>query len=1048
MLALAILWTFIIASALIWNMTDLRKEIYQESVQMARVALHKDIMYRAWSSMHGGVYVPITNQTPPNPYLSDVIERDIATPSGRQLTLMNPAYMTRQVYEINKDRFDIYTHITSINPIRPQNAPDEWELNALKSFEKGEKEISEIQMMNQKEVMRLMTPFYIEESCMKCHNHQGYKIGDIRGGISVAVPLEPLKTIRSQHEWFLIFRYLCLWILGIVGICLTWVNIHRHIQHRKQVEESLLKMNEQSEQEIAERRQIEDALQIERSNLRTLMDSAPVGIIIVDNDYRIVKANKKAETLFNKKNDDWTDKRCGELIFCAKRHKNSDGCGFSEDCPLCPLMDAIEKVIVHGQTTDGQEMEVITDPEVSVEHRWLRFSVEAVILDGCRYAVAALDDITERKQSENFLKESERRFRDMLENVHLVSVMLDREGNMIFCNDFLLKLTGWQREEVVGQSWFDMFIPNGQGVREIFARHITEKTAMSHFENDILTRAGELRHISWNNTNLYDIQGNLIGSASIGEDITERKRAEQELQKAKESAEAATRAKSEFLANMSHEIRTPLNAIIGFSRIVSDKEVGELNKTQSEYLENVVKSSEHLLSLINDILDFSKIEAGKLELENTDFNLTETVEEVVNLLRFKAEEKNILLTSHIDADVPAYLRGDPTRLRQILLNLLNNAVKFTPKGEVRITVQNSKCKMQNDNFALCTLHFELSDTGIGIPKNRLDCLFQAFSQADTSTTRRFGGTGLGLAISKSLVEKMNGQIGVESVEGKGSTFWFTAEFEKSVKCDVLSVMKEDNLNTFHLTHNTSLRILIVEDNEFNQKLALHILKKLGFEADVANNGREAIRALQTVAYDLVLMDIQMPVMDGLDAAKFIRNPQSEVLNPDVPIIAMTAHAMQSDRDQCSEAGMNDYISKPICSDELLRIIRNQLSGMKIGQSAPVRKVESERKIFDKAEFLNRIGGSEAFCKELLEAFVQYFPVIFEKLTSALNTNDAKAARLHTHSFKGMSMQISAHKLADLSAEMEKYAADGDFDNVRSLMDRLDEEFESLKTELK
>jgi CheY-like chemotaxis protein len=303
---------------------------------------------------------------------------------------------------------------------------------------------------------------------------------------------------------------------------------------------------------------------------------------------------------------------------------------------------------------------------------------------------------------------------------------------------------------------------------------------------------------------------------------------------------------------------------------------------------------------------------------------------------------------------------------------------------------------------------------------------------------------LGLAISKAIVEKMNGQIGIESGEGKGSTFWFTAEFERSVKCDVLSVMKEDNLNTFHLTHNTSLRILLVEDNKLNQKLALHILKKLGFEADVADNGREAIRALQTVAYDLVLMDIQMPVMDGLEAAKFIRNPVSEILNPNVPIVAMTAHAMQSDRDRCFQAGMNDYISKPINPDELLRIIRNQLSGGKIGQSAPVRKVASERKIFDKAEFLNRIGGSEAFCKELLEAFVQYFPVIFENLKSALNENDAKSARLHAHSIRGSCSNMAAHKMTDIASEMENCAANGDLDKVRSLMGRLDEEFELLK----
>ncbi len=884
MLALAILWTLIIASALIWNMVDITSEVYQESRQMARVALHKDIMYRAWSSMHGGVYVPVTDRTPPNPYLSHIPERDIATPSGRQLTLMNPAYMTRQVYEISKDRYDIYARITSIKPLRPQNAPDEWESKALKSFEKGEKEISEIQTMNQRELMRLMVPFYMEESCMKCHSHQGYKIGDIRGGISVAVPLEHLRAIRRQNEWTLIFRYLCLWMFGLGGICLTWLSIRRHSRKRREAEE---------------------ALQESEDRYRRIVELFPDLISIHQQ---------------------------GIIVF---------------------INDAGSKLV--GATCPDQ---VIGKPVTD-------------------FVVKTQKDITENR----------------------IRKLLEEEGRSPVYEQKILRLDGTECDiEVVGIP----FIYKGNSAVQIIAR-----------------------------------------------DITDRKRAEEESRKAKEAAEAATRAKSEFLARMSHEIRTPLNAIIGFSRIIFNKEVGELNQIQTEYLGNVLKSSEHLLTLISDILDFSKIEAGKLELEILDFNLQDIVGEVINLMRFKAEEKSIRLTSHIDSDLPSFLRGDPTRLRQVLLNLVNNAIKFTEKGSIGITVQSSKLTVQNDYSSLCTLHFEISDTGIGISKEHQDRLFQAFSQTDASVTRRFGGTGLGLAIAKAIVEKMNGQIGVESEEGKGSKFWFTAAFEKSV--NVLSVMKEKSLNTFHLTRHTSARILLVEDNELNRKLALHLLNKLGFQADSVNNGKEAIRAMQTTAYDIVLMDIQMPEMDGIEATKIIRQAEANAQrnNSSVPIIAMTAHAMQSDRDRCIEAGMNDYISKPISSDRLLKAIWNQLSRFpKQKENSQLEENMSEKTVFDKTEMMKLVGYDEALCKEMIDAFMQYFPGMVAELKSALDKNDANVARVNAHSLKGSCRQMAAHRLSDIFAEMEILAKNGESDKVRSLIGKAEEEYEKLREVLR
>jgi len=833
--------------------------------------------------------------------------------------------------------------------------------------------------------------------------------------------------------------------------------------HKYRADKLIQEKNRELTKEIAERQRVEDALKKSEQSLsrayhfaEATLDALTAHVCVLDESGRILKVNKAWREFADVNSPSQTQ------YFIGSNYLSICDAAAQMNCKEAIAVASGIRAMINGET-DQFSMEYPCHS--SIEFRWFIINITRFYDDHGLRLVVAHENITERKQAEDALKKQLEFTNTLIETIPNPVFFKDTRGRYLGCNRAFEKFIGVSKDDIIGKSVFDLY---PKDIADRYDRKDAElfiNTGNQNYEWKVKQNNGQVSNVIFNKATFKDSAKKIAGLIGGITDITELRQMETELRQAKawaeersQAAEAATRAKSEFLANMSHEIRTPLNAIIGFSRIVSDKEVGELNEIQSEYLGNVVKSGEHLLSLISNILDFSKIEAGKLELEILDFNLNDVIAEVVNLLRFTAEEKGILLRSHIDSDVPAYLRGDPTRLRQILLNLANNAVKFTEKGEIRITVRNVECVGAN-NYS--PLQFEISDTGIGIPEGRLDSMFQAFSQADMSTTRKFGGTGLGLAISKSLVEKMNGQIGVDSAEGKGSKFWFTAEFEKSVKCDVLSVMKEDNLNTFHLTHNTSLRILLVEDNVFNQRIMFHILKNLGFEADVANNGIEAIRAVQTVPYDIVLMDIQMPKMDGIEATKIIRKWEAEKgVTHNTPIIAMTAHAMESDREACFQAGMNAYISKPINAEELIGAIRNQLADPaphpspdpspkrrgEASDSSPFPFREGGRGVrFDKTELLNRVGGSnEAFCNELIETFVQYFPGISEELKSALNENDPKSARLHAHSLKGMSMQISAHKLADIAADMENYAINGELDNVRSLISGLDEEFELLK----
>ena len=779
------------------------------------------------------------------------------------------------------------------------------------------------------------------------------------------------------------------------------------------------------------------------------------------------------------------------------------------------------------------------------------------------------DEINERRQVEASLEERKSFLNSVIENSPVGIVAMGIDGAVRMCNPAFEKLFQYRQEDYLGRSINGALAPPGRfGEIETNLKNVREGRA-THIVTRRRRRDGTLVDVEAFAVPLITdkvISGVLV----LYQDITDRKRSEEALVRAKEEAESASRAKSEFLANMSHEIRTPMNGIIGMTELTLET---NLNAEQREYLGMVKTSADSLLTLINDILDFSKIEAGKLEIENIDFEFKQSLGDTLKTLALRAHLKNLELAWRVGPGVPNRLKGDMGRLRQILVNLVGNAVKFTEKGEVAVDVEK-----QADDESGVLLHFRVRDTGIGVPNEKQEMIFEAFTQADSSATRKYGGTGLGLAITSRLVELIGGKLWVESEPGKGSTFHFTAHFglagnegrtPETADPEILSGLRvlvvDDNetnrtillemlsawglrpsaaesgrialealgqaqeqgvpfrlvvtdmqmpemdgcslsteirrspdfgavpivllsssarheeparcrkltiasyltkpvqpsellnallaaLSTTTVTQEVSprrydsaedstprLKILLAEDNAVNRTLATALLEKRGHTVVGTENGREALEALQRENFDLILMDVQMPVMDGFEAIRAIRTKEHST-GTHLPIIALTAHAMKGDRERCLAAGADEYVTKPIRMAELLAAMnRVKIGTATSGPAPPTTVAVTASGGLDMAAALERVEGDRDLLEELVRLFAEECPSSMDGIRQAMDAGDGRSIELLAHKIRGAALSLGAVKVSEVAWALEQQVRADGLGNAALLFENLTRE---------
>jgi PAS domain S-box-containing protein len=681
-----------------------------------------------------------------------------------------------------------------------------------------------------------------------------------------------------------------------------------------------------------------------------------------------------------------------------------------------------QRVLRSGEPSLEDEQPFDTDGE----RRWL--SVTRTPLrdpDGAVVGVVGIShDITERKNAEEALARERNLLRTLMDNLPDLIYVKDPDSRFLTANVATLRALGASSlPQAVGRTDFDFLPPErATQYRADDEEVVRTSEPLINREELLLDAGGQARWLLTTKVPLWE-SGTVVGLVGISHDISKRKVMEEELRRAKEAAEAASRAKSEFLAKMSHEIRTPMNGILGMTDLALDT---DLTCEQREYLETVKSSADALLTVIDDILDFSKIEAHKLQLEPAPFPVRDSLADTLRTLAVRAQQKGLELACDIAPEVPDVLLGDLGRLRQVVVNLVGNAIKFTEHGQVVVRVspqQGSEAAAEQAAADKVVLHFAVCDTGIGVPPEQQESIFAPFEQARSSpfASRRYGGTGLGLAICRQLVELMGGRLWVESEVGRGSTFHFRVRFGLPDGPLVRPTERESGTGS----GDRSLSILLVEDHHVNQKMAVRLLEKHRHTVMVAGNGKQALEALGSGrTFDLVLMDVQMPEMDGCETTELIRGREKGT-GRHIPIIALTAHAMKGDRERYLDAGMDGYVSKPIQPRELFAAINAVLEQKARAEEPDVPDALSAEAPFDAAAALARVEGKREHLREDIQDFLADVPGELARIRQASAGRNAEDLQFATHDFKTRLGNLFARIPQQTTVRLWQLAKEGD-----------------------
>ena len=781
---------------------------------------------------------------------------------------------------------------------------------------------------------------------------------------------------------------------------------------------------------ITEHKLIQDSLKTTEARLSNLIANLQKGILVEDENHKIILTNQLFCDLFGVTAS--PESLVG--IDCVPLAEQSKHLFKEPELFVSRINNLLEK------------REIVVDEQIEMaDGRVLERDYIPIYLDGdYKGHLYKYSDVTDKFKAIEQLRKSEEKYRGIMDNMELGLLEVDNNHRIIRAYDRFCKMLGYEKEELIGQIATELFLPETDKEIVQVQQEVREKGVASSYELCLIKKDGTPIWVLISGAPIMDENGEVIASMGIHYDITERKLLEKELEKAKEIAEEARQAEKQFLANMSHEIRTPLNAIIGMTHLMFDTRP---TKQQFEYLDILKTSADFLHSLISDLLDMAKIEAGRIEIQKHPFDLVGLLRTVQRVFQIKLDSRPVEINLLTDVKISGNYLGDDLLLNQILLNIIGNADKFTEEGSIDVYV-----KLKKEELDVCWIEFKISDTGIGIPEEKLDLIFQKFKQIDSEQGHKHKGTGLGLAITKQLVELQEGTISVQSKEGEGTTFTILLPFQKS---------DTEVVNNTHIIHEAdqtiqACKVLVAEDNAMNQKYISSLLNKWNFEFTIASDGKKAVEKAQKEHFDIILMDIQMPNMDGYEATISIRNTQN--LNQHTPIIALTASALLDQKNKAFSVGMNNFVTKPFAPNHLLSVIQNYLpkksdkavapvvekevipTPISVAEDTPQKPIQTENEIqitIDKERILELYGNDKEYMTDIFQTFLEDVLPDFDEIQVLIDAKNLDGLKKLAHKLKPTLGMVG---LTDLEKEIiafEHHVKDGiDFEELDKQWKRL------------